>query len=140
MSHLAAAIALPIPSCGAAPRHAARARRATFQASERAASTPPAGARPDPRLDEALKVLLAVGAVVVLLWPGARGSVASIGWLPMWLLGMPLVALWALHGFRVPWAGRTSGRVPASGRRRPAVPQARRRRRTAVAAVRTRAA
>ncbi|TWI14422.1 hypothetical protein [Aerolutibacter ruishenii] len=86
---------------------------------------------PDPRLDEALKLLLAVGAVLVLLLPAARGSVASVGWLPMWLLGMPLVALWATRGFRLPWGGREPAAAIARPRRRRSLPQARRRARPA---------
>ncbi|WP_156963015.1 hypothetical protein, partial [Aerolutibacter daejeonensis] len=70
------------------------------------ATAPAREAAPDPRLDEALKLLLAIGVVLVLLLPAARGSAASIGWLPMWLLGMPLVALWATRGFRLPWGRR----------------------------------
>ena len=59
-------------------------------------------ATPDPRLDEALRGAIAVGLVLVLLWPGADGTHAAIGWLPLWLVGMPLAAWWAAHGFRVP--------------------------------------
>ena len=91
-----------------------------------ATAVPPGDAGPDPRLDEALKLVLAIGAVLVLLLPAARGSVASIGWLPMWLLGMPLVALWACRGFHLPWAGRT-GPASLRPRRRRSAPQARRR-------------
>jgi hypothetical protein len=101
---------------------------------------PAPAACPDPRIDEALKLLLAVGAVLVLLLPAARGSVASIGWLPMWLLGMPLVALWALRGFALPSGCRASVPVHERPRRARSVPQARRRARPATAPVRARAA
>lgn len=103
------------------------------------ATAPAREAVPDPRLDEALKLLLAVGAVLVLLLPSARGSAASIGWLPMWLLGMPLVALWATRGFRLPW-GPTPAATGLRARRRRNAPQARRRARPAGAPARARAA
>ena len=94
---------------------------------------------PDPRIDEALKLLLAVGAVLVLLLPAARGSVSSIGWLPMWLLGMPLVALWALRGFPVPSGRRAAGPIQGRGRRVRAKPQARRRARATAGSTHARA-
>lgn len=53
------------------------------------------------RLDEILAAVLGVGLVLVALIPAARGS-AAVGWLPMWLVGMPAVAWWALHGFALP--------------------------------------
>lgn len=58
----------------------------------------------NPGLEEVLRAAVAVGAVLVLLWPGARDSHAAIGWLPLWLLGMPLAAWWAAHRFRLPVA------------------------------------
>ena len=65
-----------------APAAVARHADATWvRARSRPSAMPvaPVEGPPDPRLDEALKLFLAVGAVVVLLLPGARGSVASIG-------------------------------------------------------------
>lgn len=56
----------------------------------------------DPRLDAVLRHLIAIGAVLVLLLPAARAEHAALGWLPLWLLGMPLVALWALHRCALP--------------------------------------
>jgi len=56
----------------------------------------------DPRLEEGLRASVAVGGVLVLLLPGARETHAAIGWLPLWLVGMPLAAWWAAHGFRLP--------------------------------------
>ena len=56
----------------------------------------------DPRLEEMLRAAVAVGGVLVLLWPGASETHAAIGWLPLWLLGMPLTAWWAVHRFRLP--------------------------------------
>ncbi|MDQ3289089.1 MAG: hypothetical protein M3Q42_12715 [Pseudomonadota bacterium] len=71
----------------------------------------------DPRLDVLLRHLVAVGAVVVLMLPGARGEHALMGWLPLWLLGMPMVAWWALHCFAMPGC---SGRpVRSASLRRP---------------------
>jgi hypothetical protein len=57
------------------------------------------------------------GLALVLVWPAARGSSAWLGWLPMWLVGMPLVAWWALLRFPLPrlsWlrlARRTGGQA-----------------------------
>ncbi|MDQ3270205.1 MAG: hypothetical protein M3Q11_08485 [Pseudomonadota bacterium] len=56
----------------------------------------------DRRIDAALRHLIAIGAVLVLLLPAARTEHAALGWLPLWLLGMPLIALWALHRFALP--------------------------------------
>ncbi len=75
--------------------------------------------RPDPRLDTLLRRALWLGAVVVLLVPAARGSSAWFGFVPLWLLGMPLAALWALHRFRVPpLFARAATSLRASRRRR----------------------
>ncbi|HDS1678161.1 TPA: hypothetical protein QEL58_003735 [Stenotrophomonas maltophilia] len=87
--------------------------------------------RADPRLLRGVQQVALAGVALVLVWPAARGSSAWLGWLPMWLVGMPLVAWWALLRFPLPrlsWlrlARRTGGqarRRPASaarGRRRP---------------------
>ena len=40
---------------------------------------------------------LAIGVTLVVLLPAARGMHELIGWLPLWLLGMPLSALATLH-------------------------------------------
>lgn len=69
--------------------------------------------------DEVLCAALAVGLVLVAIVPAARGM-SVVGWLPMWLVGMPAVAWWALHGFALPWRLTSSGRGharPAAGRR-----------------------
>ncbi|MBB1087161.1 hypothetical protein H4F99_01520 [Lysobacter sp. SG-8] len=88
----------------------------------------PSRRRPHPLLDEVLRGAVAVGATLLLVLPEARGMHPALGWLPLWLLGMPLAAWWAAHRFPLP--GRT-GDAPAP--RRPAatrrMPQARRRRR-----------
>jgi hypothetical protein len=94
----------------------------------------------DPRLDEALRCAIAVGALLVLLLPAARGSHAAFGWLPLWLIAMPLTAWWSLHRFRLP-VRRLERREPVPalrGTRR--VPQARRRARIAPAPCLPRAA
>lgn len=79
----------------------------------------------DPRVEEVLRYAVAIGAALVLLLPAARASSAEIGWLPLWLLAMPLTAWWALHRFRLP--RRAADALPAPARRRRAGAQARRR-------------
>jgi len=78
----------------------------------------------DVRIDDVLRYALAIGAVLVLLLPAARGFSETVGWLPLWLLAMPAVALWAVRGFPVPKPAGTAPVVFAA--RRPG-PQARRR-------------
>ncbi len=53
-------------------------------------------------LDRLLRQVVVLGAMAVLLIPAARGSSALIGWLPLWLMGMPLAAWWSLRGFALP--------------------------------------
>ena len=53
-------------------------------------------------LDSLLRQLVILGALAVLLIPAARGSSALLGWLPLWLVGMPLAAWWSLRGFPLP--------------------------------------
>jgi hypothetical protein len=79
----------------------------------------------DVRLDDVLRYVLAIGAVLVLLLPAARGFSQTLGWLPLWLLVMPLTALWAVHGFRLPRRGEAA--ASSASRRRRSGPQARRR-------------
>ncbi|SDZ10544.1 hypothetical protein SAMN04487939_11621 [Lysobacter sp. yr284] len=88
-------------------------------------------AAPDWRADlgTALGYATAVGALLVLMLPAARGSHAAIGWLPLWLVGMPALAWWALNRFRLPaWprADAAAEAAPARRRRRGAL-QVRRR-------------
>ncbi len=81
-------------------------------------------------LDLALRYATAIGALLVLMLPAARGSHAAIGWLPLWLVAMPAVAWWALHRFRLPGRGDAvapAGQEAAPRRRRRAGVQARRR-------------
>lgn len=53
-------------------------------------------------LDVLLRRAVTLGTLAVLLIPAARGSNAWFGWLPLWLVGMPLSAWWSLRGFPVP--------------------------------------
>lgn len=53
-------------------------------------------------LDSCLRHLVTLGALAVLLIPAARGSSTLLGWLPLWLLGMPLAAWWSLRRFPLP--------------------------------------
>jgi len=81
---------------------------------------------PDPRVLRCVRQVALAGLALVLVWPAARGHSQWIGWLPLWLLGMPLSAWWALYRFRLPavWRQRKTAR-----RRRG--PQAKRLRRPA---------
>jgi hypothetical protein len=82
----------------------------------------------DPQLERSLRLALLTGLALVLLLPAARGQSDWLGWLPMWLVGMPAVALWSLHRFRLPLREATSRNdaLQSSRRRRPGT-QARRR-------------
>lgn len=53
-------------------------------------------------LDRLLRQAVILGTLAVLLIPAARGSSALIGWLPLWLMGMPLAAWWCLRGCPFP--------------------------------------
>lgn len=78
--------------------------------------------RPDVHLDRVLRRLVIAGLALVLLVPLARASTDWFGWLPLWLVGMPATAWWALHRFRLPPG---LGTVQGGARRRRS-PQARR--------------
>ena len=65
-------------------------------------SSPASQDRPDAGLDRALRRVVLAGLALVLLVPLARASTDALGWLPLWLVGMPASALWALHRFRLP--------------------------------------
>jgi len=58
--------------------------------------------RADPRVLRSVQQLALAGLALVLVWPAARGSSAWLGWLPLWLVGMPLAAWWALLGCPLP--------------------------------------
>ena len=81
---------------------------------------------PDPRLEQIVRGAMLLSFALVMLLPHARAYSPLLGWVPLWLLGMPAVAWWSLHRFRLP--GRTSPPAPLRrpGRRR-ASAQARRR-------------
>ncbi|MGV8922494.1 MAG: hypothetical protein ACOH1L_03965 [Thermomonas sp.] len=53
-------------------------------------------------LDRLLRQVVILGTLAVLLIPAARGSSALIGWLPLWLMGMPVAAWWSLRRFPLP--------------------------------------
>jgi len=80
---------------------------------------------PDPQLLRSLRLALLCGLALVILLPMARGSSEWLGWLPMWLVGMPATALWSLHRFRLP-LGKAATASLAPRRRRSGT-QARRR-------------
>ncbi|OBU67909.1 hypothetical protein A9K58_08045 [Stenotrophomonas maltophilia] len=91
--------------------------------------------RADPRLLRSARQLALAGVALVLVWPAARGSSAWLGWLPMWLVGMPLAAWWALLRFPLPrlsWL-RLARRNGGQARRRAGAPARARRRSTAAA-------
>ena len=77
-------------------------------------------------LDVLMRHAVAIGVAIVALLPAARGFSPTFGWMPLWLVAMPLCAWWALHRFRVP-VREADAVVPARTRRR-AGAQARRRR------------
>jgi hypothetical protein len=87
--------------------------------------------RPDPRVLRPVRQLALAGLALVLVWPAARGHSLWLGWLPLWLVGMPGVAWWALLGFPLPRLGRPAARTPS---RRTRTAQARRWRRGTPAA------
>lgn len=81
---------------------------------------------PDPRVLRCVRQVALAGLALVLVWPAIRGNSAWLGWLPLWLVGMPLTAWWALYRFRLPAAwwvrGHHARRTPVRRER----PQARR--------------
>jgi hypothetical protein len=79
----------------------------------------------DATLEAWLRGAVALGAFAVLLLPAGRGHSDAIGWLPLWLLAMPLAAWWALHRFALP---RWPRQLALEPRRRRPQPQATRRR------------
>ncbi|AKC80870.1 MULTISPECIES: hypothetical protein [Xanthomonas] len=93
--------------------------------------------RPDPRVLRPVRQIALAGLALVLVWPAARGHSEWIGWLPLWLVGMPMLAWWSLHRFALPALVRPGARRGAPRRRGP---QAQRRRSTSRAATQARAA
>lgn len=88
----------------------------------------------DPQIERALRLLLLGGLALVMLLPGARGHSDMLGWMPLWLVGMPMAAWWSLHRFALPlrkaWMQESSKparrRRPGTQARRRAVPGMRR--------------
>jgi len=81
---------------------------------------------PDPRVLRCVRQAALAGLALVLVWPAARGHSQWIGWLPLWLLGMPLSAWWALYRFRLPMAWRNRDKATQPRRRGPQAKRARR--------------
>ena len=79
---------------------------------------------PDPRVLRWVRQVALAGLALVLVWPSARGYNAWLGWGPLWLVGMPMVAWWSLYRFPLPKLGGKAG----AQRKRRSGPQARRRR------------
>lgn len=72
-----------------------------------------AGPRPCRTVLRCVRHAALAGLALVLVWPAARGSNEWLGWLPLWLVGMPLAAWWAVLRFPVP---RLSRRRPQARR------------------------
>ena len=81
----------------------------------------------DPRLLRGVRIAFLSGLALVLLLPAARGHSDWLGWMPLWLLGMPLAAWWSLHRFHLPWHGVSTQESSKPARRRRPGTQARRR-------------
>lgn len=86
----------------------------------------PVGPAARDTLEAAVRAAVAFGLFAVLLLPAGRGYSEAVGWLPLWLLAMPLSAWWALHGFALPRWPRAAVSLRTAPPRR--APQARRRR------------
>ncbi len=81
----------------------------------------------DPRLLRGVRNAAVTGLMLVLLLPAARGHSDWLGWMPLWLVGMPLAAWWSLHRFHLPWRSASAQESPKPARRRRPGAQARRR-------------
>ena len=81
---------------------------------------------PDPRVLRCVRQATLAGLALVLVWPAMRGSSVWIGWLPLWLVAMPLTAWWALYRFRLPAAWWVRGHHARRTLVRRERPQARR--------------
>ena len=62
------------------------------------------------QLDAVLRHAVILGTLAILFIPAARGGSEWFGWLPLWLVGMPLAAWWSLRGFPLPQM--TMARMP----------------------------
>lgn len=49
-----------------------------------------------------LRRTLVFGLILVVAVPQARVTTDWFGYLPMWLVGMPAVMLWAMRGYAIP--------------------------------------
>lgn len=90
-----------------------------------------AASRVDPQIVSWLLGAVFLGVIAMLSLPAARGDSAALGWMPLWLVGMPLVSLATLLLVR---AAGSRARAHAAG----AASGARRRSRTHVQARRRR--
>lgn len=81
----------------------------------------------DPRLLRGARSAAITGLALVLLFPAARGHSDWLGWIPLWLVGMPLAAWWSLHRFPLPWRKASAQEALKPTRRRRPGTQARRR-------------
>jgi len=57
---------------------------------------------PDPLLERFVQAVMLLALALVMLLPDARAYSPLLGWVPLWLLGMPAVAWWSLYRFRLP--------------------------------------
>jgi len=74
--------------------------------------------RPDPRLLQALSGALFLGMIAMLSLPAARADNVFVGWMPLWLVGMPLAALLAVFATRFVRTARPVETAAMSARRR----------------------
>ena len=81
----------------------------------------------DPRLLHGVRNAFITGLALVLLLPAARGHSDWLGWMPLWLVGMPAVAWWSLHRFTLPLRKAMAQESSKPARRRRPGTQARRR-------------
>ena len=54
------------------------------------------------QLDAVRRHAVILGTLAILFIPAARGGSEWFGWLPLWLVGMPLAAWWSLRWFPLP--------------------------------------
>ena len=85
----------------------------------------------DPRIARVLRTWLTWGVVAVIVLPFARENTTWLGYLPMWLVAMPAMALWALHRFALPRWPAAVARGGHHKRRRTGAQATRRRDRSA---------
>jgi|GEM_PF-595105 len=95
----------------------------------RSATTRPT-AQPDALriLEHLLLCALFLGAIAMLSLPAARGASATLGWMPLWLIGLPAASLATAFALRLSRRGFAQTPSSAMHRRRPAAVVAMRRR------------